>query len=85
MFTVSLENQEQATSFIIFYISSATRKITKAGDGTTEDSCMGCDPTLKDCFSDCQRLVDQLYRQCDDVCLPDGYYFDPRKYHTIIL
>jgi hypothetical protein len=70
---------------ISVHIYVATRKMTKAGDGTTEDSCMGCDPTLRECFSDCQKLVDQLYRQCDDVCLPDGYYFDPRKCPSMLL
>lgn len=53
--------------------------MSRAGDGTTIDSCMGCDPALPDCFPTCQALVDQLYTQCDSVCLPDGYYFDPRK------
>lgn len=51
----------------------------KAGYGDTDTSCMGCDPALPDCYTDCQGLVDQLYFQCDSVCLPEGYYFDPRK------
>lgn len=55
----------------------ATRKLHKNGDGTTEESCMSCDPALADCFFNCQDLIDKVYTSCKDVCLPDGYYFDP--------
>ena len=27
----------------------------------------------------CQELIDRMYWACTDVCLPDGYYFDPNK------
>jgi hypothetical protein len=40
---------------------------------------MSCDPTVQYCPDGCQGLVDKMYYDCDDVCLPDGYYFDPRK------
>jgi len=49
------------------------------GDGSTSTSCMGCDPALPECTSPCQSVVDDLYTDCDGICLPDGYYYDPCK------
>ena len=57
----------------------ATRKLGKNGDGSIPSSCMNCNPTLSDCYFDCQALIDQVYVTCDDICLPDGYYFDPQS------
>src|SRR5689334_16297132 len=51
--------------------------MTEFGDGSTPESCMGCDPALPTCAVGCQNLVDAMYRHCDGVCLPDGYYHDP--------
>ncbi len=64
---------------------TATRKIAKHGDGYVPDSCMSCDPAVPDCFYDCQPLIDLMYKVCDGVCLPDGYYFDPSKSFFYIL
>lgn len=55
----------------------ASMDLAKLGDGSTPSSCMACDPTLPTCYGFCQALIDKLYYFCDDVCLPDGYYFDP--------
>jgi len=57
----------------------ASNKLLKAGSGTTADSCMGCNPALPTCFPGCQGLIDKLYSNCDKVCLPYGYYFDPQQ------
>ena len=38
---------------------------------------MSCNPALPTCYGICQVLIDQYYLFCDDVCLPEGYYFDP--------
>mmetsp|Transcript_2316 Transcript_2316/g.3557 ORF Transcript_2316/g.3557 Transcript_2316/m.3557 type:complete len:99 (+) Transcript_2316:130-426(+) len=57
----------------------ATRKIANRGDGTTVNSCMSCDPTYGVCPDGCQNKIDKMYYACDGVCLPDGYFFDPRK------
>ena len=38
---------------------------------------MACDPTLPICDSLCQTLIINVWRQCKNVCLPDGYFFDP--------
>jgi hypothetical protein len=54
----------------------ATRKLGKNGDGSTDSSCMHCDPAVEFCYFNCQELIDGMYEACDDVCLPDGYYFD---------
>ena len=54
----------------------ATRKLGKNGDGSTDSSCMHCDPAIEFCYFNCQELIDQMYEACDGVCLPDGYYFD---------
>lgn len=40
---------------------------------------MGCDPAQPSCSLGCQKLINKLYENCDEVCLPYGYYFDPRK------
>lgn len=53
-----------------------TRKMAKNGDGSTPTSCMSCDPTIPTCSTGCQRMIDQMYRVCDDVCLPYNYYYD---------
>ena len=63
--------------YISFECIAATRKVYKAGDGSTPGSCMSCDPTYPFCAKGCQKLIDNLYHICDGVCLPDGYYFDP--------
>ncbi len=55
----------------------ASRKLSKYGNGTTPESCMMCDPTYATCPVGCQKLVDALYANCQGVCLPDGYFFDP--------
>lgn len=31
------------------------------------------------CPDGCQNRIDTMYVACDGVCLPDGYFFDPRK------
>jgi hypothetical protein len=58
---------------------TATNKLRKMGDGSTDSSCMDCNPALPECFIDCQERIDIMYRNCQGVCLPDGYYFDPSK------
>lgn len=57
----------------------AVRNIAASGDGTTESSCMDCNPTKLDCPSGCQAKVKDVFWECDDVCLPVGYHFDPSK------
>lgn len=56
----------------------ASRKLAKNGDGSTEGSCMQCDPTQDVCPVGCQALVNHLFQDCAGVCLPDGYFFDPK-------
>jgi hypothetical protein len=58
----------------------ATNKLRKAGDGTTSSSCSNCDPALPACNAGCQDLIDTVYWSCSGVTLPQGYYFDPRKF-----
>eukprot|EP01041_Mallomonas_annulata_P004431 gene4431-8832_t len=60
----------------IHHCVHATNKIKKRGDGSTSSSCMRCDPALPSCAVGCQTLIDVLYRVCDNICIPDGYYFD---------
>ena len=55
----------------------AGNKLRKQGDGSTPGSCSNCDPTIPECPSGCQDLIDTLYWSCAEVALPDGYYFDP--------
>jgi hypothetical protein len=55
----------------------AGNKLRKAGDGSTIESCSSCDPARPECAPGCQELIDTIYRACDGICLPDGYYFDP--------
>jgi len=55
----------------------AAATIVKYGKGDTVDSCMNCDPALPTCAPGCQGLIGKLYINCDGVCLPDGYYYDP--------
>jgi hypothetical protein len=38
---------------------------------------MACDPAIPDCAPGCQGLIDKIYYDCDGICLPDGYYYDP--------
>jgi len=57
----------------------ASNKLRKNGDGTTDTSCVGCDPTKPECPVGCQDLIDTLYWSCAGVTLPDGYYFDPNN------
>ena len=45
---------------------------------------MGCDPARPDCAIGCQNLIDSMYIKCDGVCMPDGYYYDPRKIYYCI-
>lgn len=54
----------------------AANKIGARGNGTVPKSCFYCDPAVPQCAPGCQKLVKQLYYNCDSVCLPDGYYFD---------
>jgi hypothetical protein len=42
---------------------------------------MMCDPTLNVCPVGCQGLVNELFKDCEGVCLPDGYFFDPLWYY----
>lgn len=55
----------------------AVNEISKNGYGSTPSSCMGCDPTLPACYFNCKPLVNNLYKYCDNICIPDGFYFDP--------
>lgn len=66
-------------SHTVHHCVHATNKLRKAGDGSTTDSCFGCNPALPKCAVGCQRMVDRLYKVCDRVCLPDGYYYDSRE------
>lgn len=56
-----------------------TNKVRKRGDGSVEGSCSSCDPARAVCDTGCQVLIDRMYWACTEVCLPDGYYFDPNK------
>ena len=42
-------------------------------------ACVGCDPANEACAPGCQLLVDQYYRACAGVTLPDGLFYDPAK------
>jgi len=57
----------------------AINQISKNGYGSTTSSCMGCDPALPNCYFNCPPLVKNLYHLCDSMCIPDGFYFDPKK------
>ena len=52
----------------------AIRKIVESE--RNELQCLGCDPAIEYCAYGCQELVDTLYLNCDEMCLPDGYYYD---------
>ena len=56
-----------------------TNKVRKRGDGSVEGSCSSCDPARPVCDTGCQELIDRMYWACTEVCLPEGYYFDPNK------
>lgn len=56
-----------------------TNKVRKRGDGSIIGSCSSCDPAVDTCDVGCQDLINRMYWACTDVCLPDGYYFDPNK------
>ena len=56
-----------------------TNKVRKRGDGSTVGSCSSCDPATDVCDVGCQDLINRMYWACTEVCLPDGYYFDPNK------
>ena len=50
--------------------------------GSTIQKCIGCyQHTQAECPTNpqipCQHLIDELYRNCDGVALPDGYYYNP--------
>jgi hypothetical protein len=64
---------------IVHNCVAASKSLAELGDGSTSTSCMECDPALPTCNGLCQLVIDKLYYFCDDVCLPYGYYFDPRK------
>ena len=56
-----------------------TNKVRKRGDGSIVGSCSSCDPATDECDTGCQDLINRMYWACTEVCLPDGYYFDPNK------
>lgn len=56
-----------------------TNKVRKRGDGSIVGSCSSCDPATDTCDVGCQDLINRMYWACTEVCLPDGYYFDPNK------
>jgi hypothetical protein len=68
-----------AFSGMMGFCFSASRKLAKTGKGDTVKSCMQCDPTHPYCAPGCQKLVTAVYWECDGVCIPDGYYFDPSE------
>merc|ERR1712005_46677 len=49
----------------------------KRNDITNEKTCIACYPTRNMCPRGCQDLIDKLYSACEDVTMPDGWYFDP--------
>mmetsp|Transcript_29725 Transcript_29725/g.32355 ORF Transcript_29725/g.32355 Transcript_29725/m.32355 type:complete len:136 (+) Transcript_29725:16-423(+) len=57
----------------------ATQALATTGDGTDSTSCAGCDPALDSCYTTCQGYIKNVYFDCDGVCLPEGYYFDPQE------
>lgn len=58
----------------------ASNKVRKTGESfDTDELCMGCDPTLATCPVGCQKWVSKLWKNCGNVCLPDGYFFDPSQ------
>lgn len=59
--------------------------MARRGNGSTAISCMSCDPTHGSCYDKCQNKVNYLYYACDGICLPDGYFFDPRKSSFFLL
>ena len=61
---------------ILFILNLATKRIIKRGDGSASVSCMSCDPALPTCSIGCQTMIDYMYKVCDRICLPDGYYYD---------
>jgi hypothetical protein len=67
-------------SIVVYFVFCVvSTKLAKRGRGNTETSCMGCNPAMPACSSGCQKLIDKLYQNCDEACLPYGYYFDPHK------
>ena len=62
-----------------FFFLVASENLKSRGLGNTPQSCMDCDPALPRCSSGCQGLVKDLYYNCDAICLPQGYYFNPSK------
>ena len=89
--TVQADTHDPATGKKLNYVAhcvNAVNDISKNGFGSTRTSCMGCDPALPTCYFNCQPLVKRLYEWCDNVCLPDGFYFDPSTYssvHTLLI
>lgn len=57
----------------------AVDQLAAEGNGTTDGSCLGCDPTSFVCPSKCQSLIDALYSQCEGVYTPQDLYFDPAQ------
>jgi len=72
-------NAESLTNFpaTVHRCVWATNKLRKAGDGSTPSSCSNCDPAIPTCNPGCQDLIDTVYHACDQIELPDGYYYDP--------
>lgn len=57
----------------------ALKDIFSEGTGKDASSCMSCDPALPKCPGKCQILIYEMYKQCEEVQLPPGYYFDPAQ------
>lgn len=69
---------------MIIFFFVATLALATTGNGQEANSCAGCDPAVPICSQGCQNYITNVYWDCDSVCLPDGYYFDPRKYFSVI-
>lgn len=77
----SLVNMELLFNYwngLSFFV--ATLNLAATGDGKEVTSCAGCNPAQEFCVPGCQSLITKVYWECDSVCLPDGYYYDPRKF-----
>ena len=88
--TVQADTHDPASGKQLNYVAhcvNAVNDISKNGFGATRSSCMGWDPALPTCYFNCQPLVKRLYEWCDNVCLPDGFYFDPSTcwIHTALI
>lgn len=46
--------------------------------GKNESFCLGCShSTQASCPLSCQRFIDDMYRNCEGITLPENYFFDP--------